>query len=208
MYPIPGLAGGVPPPMTGWGTPPRPEMGYLPPDLRWGTPYLRWGTPHPDLRWGTPPTRGKPPPVALATRRVDFLVIIIINWPKRPSWRGQMIIRVVLLLALLWDQGPPMLVDILASTAAMPTTRVAPEMNPRNSLHTGKKADMPGIHSGFETQGKKPKTAPQRGFVSSKNYKKTFFKISCTYNLKSICFSLFSSSEIELNSSFSIIVAT
>ena len=64
-----GTPGYLPPPSG-------PGMGYLHPDLRWGTPHpdlrrdtpcpdlrwatpyphpdLRWGTPHPDLRWDTP----------------------------------------------------------------------------------------------------------------------------------------------------------
>ena len=56
---------------------------------------------------------------------------------------------------------------------------VAPEVNLRNSWHAGDKAHKQGIHPGFETQGRrhqKSKTgvsvAPQKGPVSSKNFKK------------------------------------
>ena len=56
---------------------------------------------------------------------------------------------------------------------------VAPEVNLRNSLHTGDKARKRGIHPGFETQGRrhqKSKTgvsvAPRKGLTSSKNFLK------------------------------------
>ena len=56
---------------------------------------------------------------------------------------------------------------------------VAPEVNLRNSWHTGDKARKRGINPGFETQGRhhqKSKTgvsvAPQKGLMSSKNFKK------------------------------------
>ena len=53
---------------------------------------------------------------------------------------------------------------------------VAPEVNLRNSWHTGDKACKQGIHPGFETQGRrhqKSKTGvsvdPRKGLMSSKN---------------------------------------
>ena len=56
---------------------------------------------------------------------------------------------------------------------------VAQEVNSRNLLRTCKKGHNLGIHPGFETQGKcyqKSKTgvsvAPQKGLMSSKNFKK------------------------------------
>ena len=82
-YPVPGLVGVPHPrsrgegvthpssigdPISGWGTGvPQVCMGYLPPDLGWGTPpSLTWDgvPPWPDLGWGTPlarPWMGYPP---------------------------------------------------------------------------------------------------------------------------------------------------
>ena len=47
---------GYPQTGPGMGYPLISWMGYLCPDLGWGTPCpdLRWGNPHPDLEWGTP----------------------------------------------------------------------------------------------------------------------------------------------------------
>ena len=86
-------------------------------------------------------------------------------------------------------EPPPMLADTSAGMwdqkglAAMLTSiqsaGVAPEVNLRNSLHTGDKACKSGIHSGFKTQGRhhqNSKTgvsvATQKGLMSSKKFLK------------------------------------
>ena len=69
--------------------------------------------------------------------------------------------------------------DQLPCLAAKRSGGVTPEVNLRNSLHTGDKACKWGIHPGFETQGRhhqKSKTgvwvAPQKGLMSSNFFKK------------------------------------
>ena len=84
-------------------------------------------------------------------------------------------------------------VDQKGSAAMLTTIQsvcVTPEVNLRNSLHTGDKACKQGIHPGFETQGRryqKSKTgvsvAPQKGLMSFKIFflkkkKNFFFKIN------------------------------
>ena len=67
-----------------------------------------------------------------------------------------------------------------AMLTSIQSVGVAPEVNLRNSLHTGHKAHKRGIHPGFETQGRhhqKSKTGmsvvPRKGLMSSKKF---FFK--------------------------------
>ena len=61
---------------------------------------------------------------------------------------------------------------------------VAPEVNVRNSLHTGDKSHKPGIHPGSETQGRyhqKSKTgvsvALRKGLMSSKKILKKYIDL-------------------------------
>ena len=77
---------------------------------------------------------------------------------------------------------------------------VTPEVNLRNSLHTGDKAHKQWIHPGFETQGRhhqKSKTgvsvAPQKGLMSSKRFlkkkkKKEDFEDACIAKIPSFIF--------------------
>ena len=48
-----------------------------------------------------------------------------------------------------------------AMLTSIQSAGVAPEMNFRNSLHEGNKTCKRGIHSGFETQGRRPKQGYQ-----------------------------------------------
>ena len=74
----------------------------------------------------------------------------------------------------------------LPRLTSMQSAGVAPEVNLRNSLHTGDKACKRGIHPDFETQGRhcqKSKTRGISGYTkrTSKNFKKKtrFFGSVC-----------------------------
>ena len=79
----------------------------------------------------------------------------------------------------------------LPRLTSMQSAGVAPEVNLRNSLHTGGKACKRGIHPGFETQGRHCQKSKTRGI--SGYTKRTFknLKKNKTRFFGSVCLSVY-----------------